>query len=473
MSSARHIVVIGGGASGVLVTARLLDASTALPVRVTIVEPSGRLGAGVAYGTEDPDHLVNVRASAMSADPSRPDELLAWVRGEHGGCGPDTFVARRDYRRYLGHHLARAAAGATAGSFEVRAERAEAIDVVDGGVRVRLSTSEVLEAATAVLAIGNPPPGTPEPFADVSDHPAWVADPWGPGRLASVDRASRILLVGTGLTMADVAITLARDHVEGPGDGPVRLTAISRTGLVPHAHLEVQPARPMQVIDLDRDGADVLELAARLRARGADGVGSEYPDEDWREVIDAVRPFANALWRRFDVTQRQLFVDRLARDWDVHRHRMAPLTARRVGALRDDGRLSVGRGRVLEVHAARDDRLRVVVDDGGDVRSETYDAVVNCTGPGRPWDGRGPSLVSGLLSAGVAVRDDLGLGLLTDAEGLLVDRCGRSVPEVLVIGPPRRGALWETTAIPELRSQALHIADRIVSDRRPTPVAVR
>ena len=61
--------------------------------------------------------------------------------------------------------------------------------------------------------------------------------------------------------------------------------------------------------------------------------------------------------------------------------------------------------------------------------------------------------------------DVLGLGLRTDAEGSLVDVVGRSRPELLVIGPPRRGALFETTAVPEIRSQALHLADRIVTGR--------
>jgi uncharacterized NAD(P)/FAD-binding protein YdhS len=38
---------------------------------------------------------------------------------------------------------------------------------------------------------------------------------------------------------------------------------------------------------------------------------------------------------------------------------------------------------------------------------------------------------------------------------------GQVVPGLYVVGPPRKGALYETTAIPELRSQAAALAQRL------------
>jgi uncharacterized NAD(P)/FAD-binding protein YdhS len=63
---------------------------------------------------------------------------------------------------------------------------------------------------------------------------------------------------------------------------------------------------------------------------------------------------------------------------------------------------------------------------------------------------------------GTARPDRFGLGLETTPEGALVAADGTVVPQILVIGPPRRGSLFETTAVPEVRSQALHIADHLV-----------
>ena len=460
-----HVVVVGGGASGVLVAARTADASSARPVAITIVEPSGRLAAGVAYGTDDPDHLVNVRASAMSADPSDPDDLVDWLRRTGAPADPDAFVARRDYRRYLQDHLERAVAAAPTASLEVRTDRVVGLDAGDGSTLVQLGGGGHLVADRVVLALGNPPPALPEPFAALGDHPAWVPDPWASGVLAAGQAASRVLLVGTGLTMVDVAITLGRDHDAPVGAGPLEITALSRTGLSPRVHLERQPLRPLHVVDLDRAGGDVDAMAERVRARCRDHVGAEYADEDWREVIDAIRPYANALWRRFDREQRERFLGHLVREWDVHRHRMAPRTGARFEAMRADGRLRLGVGRVLEAVPAADGQLAVTFEVDGEARTDRVDLVVNCTGPGRPWLDPRPSLVPDLVAAGIAVPDDLGLGLRTDAEGSLVDVVGRSRPELLVIGPPRRGALFETTAVPEIRSQALHLADRIVTGR--------
>ena len=86
------VLIVGGGASGVLTAARIMDATGARPARVIVVEPNERLAAGVAYSTEDTEHLLNVRASGMSADPSDPDELVRWI-AERGQPDRDTFVA--------------------------------------------------------------------------------------------------------------------------------------------------------------------------------------------------------------------------------------------------------------------------------------------------------------------------------------------------------------------------------------------
>ena len=460
-----RVVVVGGGASGVLVAARTLDASAARPVQVTVVDPSDVLAAGVAYSTVDPEHLLNVRASGMSADPSAPDDLVEWI-AERGEGGRDTFVPRRDYRRYLEEHLRRAEREAPAGTLEIRRDRVVGIEIGESTTRVALASGGHLEADRVVLALGNSAPGVPESLGSLDGRPGWVPDPWAPGALAPYVGAPEVLLVGTGLTMVDIAITLGRDTEADPGGGRVdsapRLLALSRNGLVPLRHLEFQPHRPIDIIDLDRDSRDVLALDRRIRARIVDHEGRQYPDEDWREVIDAVRPFANALWRRFDSEQQRIFLTQLLRQWDVHRHRMSPGTAQRFDSLQESGRLTIHTGQVLEASADPAGGIRVDLDLDGERTEMLVDAVVNCTGPGRSWSPPGNPVVVDLIAQGLAVPDEHGLGLRTTPEGSLVDASGRPVPEILVIGPPRRGSLFETTAVPELRSQALHLADHMV-----------
>jgi uncharacterized NAD(P)/FAD-binding protein YdhS len=58
------VLIVGGGASGLLAIHLLRCAAD--PIHVTILERRPNLGAGIAYATGQPDHLLNVRASNMS-----------------------------------------------------------------------------------------------------------------------------------------------------------------------------------------------------------------------------------------------------------------------------------------------------------------------------------------------------------------------------------------------------------------------
>src|SRR6185312_3085456 len=95
----RDVVVIGGGAAGILFTAHLAQAATR-PLRVAVVDggPS-RLGAGVAYATADPAHLLNVRAGGMSAWHDAPQHFVGWLAriAEADAAGRDDFVSRATY----------------------------------------------------------------------------------------------------------------------------------------------------------------------------------------------------------------------------------------------------------------------------------------------------------------------------------------------------------------------------------------
>ena len=64
-------------------------------------------GKGLAYGTRDPRHLLNVRSRHMSAFPDIPSDLVEWAR--RTGRQPDaqSFLPRRDYAVYLRETLDR------------------------------------------------------------------------------------------------------------------------------------------------------------------------------------------------------------------------------------------------------------------------------------------------------------------------------------------------------------------------------
>src|SRR6478735_10739754 len=100
------VAIVGGGASGTL-TAIHLMASRAHDLRVSMHDASGEIGKGLAYGTTDRRHLLNVRSRHMSAFPDIPGDLVEWAR--RTGRQPDAqaFLPRRDYAVYLRETLDR------------------------------------------------------------------------------------------------------------------------------------------------------------------------------------------------------------------------------------------------------------------------------------------------------------------------------------------------------------------------------
>lgn len=60
--------------------------------------------------------------------------------------------------------------------------------------------------------------------------------------------------------------------------------------------------------------------------------------------------------------------------------------------------------------------------------------------------------------------DELRLGFETDSQGCFIDSKDESVQGLFTLGPTRIPALWESIAIPEIREQALSVAELIISE---------
>jgi uncharacterized NAD(P)/FAD-binding protein YdhS len=257
-----------------------------------------------------------------------------------------------------------------------------------------------------------------------------------PGR----DGVAPVLLLGTGLTAIDVALTL-NEQARG-----VRMEALSRRGLLPRAH----PQRPAPAVDLGLpESADLGPLLRRVRAAVSEGA-------DWTAVVEYVRHHADRLWNGLTPAAQERFLRHVQRYWEVHRHRMAPPIAARINRLRDQGTLRIRSGRLLSVDA--DPRGGLLVRIEGEP-SRRYGAVISCTGPG-PL----PSS-SGLSSSGLSSAGPLLTGLFTDGLveagphglGLDADPNGQLSPGLWLVGPLRRGRAWESTAVPEIRAQVEHL----------------
>ena len=97
----------------------------------------------------------------------------------------------------------------------------------------------------------------------------------------------------------------------------------------------------------------------------------------------------------------------------------------------------------------------------GRVQTATYRRIINCTGPNIDLRATSDPFIQSLLQSGSIVADELGLGLQLDEKGYALKANNTRSETVLTIGALRKGQLWETTAVPELRAQAAQVAEQI------------
>lgn len=439
MLSADHIAIVGGGFSGTLLAINLLRHGEA---RVTLIERRGdRLGRGLAYGAARPDHILNVRAANMSALPDQPAHFSEWLKVRQAGQDA-SFATRRTYGRYLRDLLDEAESAA---GDRLRLIEAEAIDIVLSEDRavVRLRSGAGVEADLAVIAPGNLPPHDLPAFAGLATT-AYVDDPWAAGLVEGLGRDDRVLLLGSGLTAVDCALSLDAAGFAG------RIVAVSRRGLLPHAHAPAPaPAPP-----LERPTGSASWLVRQVRTRARD-IG-------WRAAVDELRSFTQDMWRAADAAERTRFLRHLRPYWDVHRHRIAPAVAERLAAMRAGGRLAIGAVKIMEARS-EDDRIAVALRARGDnlVTWRHFTRVVNCTGPlGDLRRARDP-LLRALSEKGLIRPDPLAIGIDVDRQCRAIDASGAAQDRLRVVGPMTRGAHWEIVAVPDIRGQVWTLAREI------------
>jgi uncharacterized NAD(P)/FAD-binding protein YdhS len=435
-----QVAVVGGGASGVLTAFQLLKGSDDA-LSVTVHEATGVLGRGIAYGTSDPRHLLNVRARHMSAYADVPSDLLDWTLRAGRDPDPLGFLPRMEYAAYLQDTLANVADH----RLRISAGRVDDVERVPGGFALR-TRDRVTTAATVVLAYGNQ---RPRPLTELAGLPGHLPDPWDLGAFRALPGDATVVIVGTGLTAIDTAITLLEDE---PGR---RVVMVSRHGLLPHAHIEQQSTAWVSDVPdgpLTADGIAAF-VRGQVDAAATHGV-------DWRNVVDGLRPQTQAIWQRLALEERRVFLASYARDWEVRRHRMAPEVAERIRGYRRDGRLTLVGGGIAGVDVVGGlAELRLP-----DLREPVLaDAVVNCTGPDPDISRSEDPLLQALQRRGLVAPDPLRLGLDATPDGRVLGADGLVVEGLFAVGPPRKGTLWESTAIPEIRTQAAEVARLVLA----------
>lgn len=157
--------------------------------------------------------------------------------------------------------------------------------------------------------------------------------------------------------------------------------------------------------------------------------------------------------------------------WDVHRHRIAPQVADVITEMLNSGQLTIFAGRIRE-YQALSNGVAVTISRRKTQTNEILQVhrVVNCTGVAADYRRSNHPLVTNLRTEGLIRPNILGLGLDANSQGALYEVNGTVSSLLYTLGTPRKGDLWETIAVPELRGQAQALSQELLQS---LPLRVR
>lgn len=463
----KTIAIVGGGFSGTMTAVNLARMSDR-PLRVVVINSKRPLGRGTAYGTNRSEHLLNVAARNMSALPDFPAHFLDWLRSRSEfNDVPDEqlremFVPRRIYGDYLRSLLAACLSPIDARSqVQVEAIDDEAVDIVpnaDGTASVLLKHAGTVDADQVVLATGNQPPGSFASPSPLRFDARYCADPWNDWSSCLPEPGGRIVLLGTGLTMVDVVLTLGKLKWDG------QIVAVSRNGMLPKSHF-----RGIAYADYVPADAESLGLAGLRKLVSQHCERLKQMSQNSAIAVDKLRPHTQRLWQSLSVDDKREFLKSDAAVWNVTRHRIAVSIHETLTDALDCGRLQVLRGSIEEL-VPQEQHIAVKLRSADGAEStQNADLVINCTGPQARFSMTGLPLFDHLLQKGLVCSDELDMGIQVDEDFAAIGEDGTASRLLYAIGPLLKGSLWETTAVPELRVQAMRVAE-VLLEREPVAV---
>lgn len=457
--SGRVVAIVGGGFTGGAVAWHLASHLPAEAARIVVFEPRQKLGAGLAYDTADPVHRINVPAVKMTIDPAFPDHFVDWVEATDAVAGdPDARAADGQLyprRQVFGSYVnAQIQPFVDKGRIEHRHGLVSAIERTNEGWRITADGGDALDADIVVIATSHPSPAAPKMLASILEgHPRFVPDPTVPNALKSIRESDSVLVVGNGLTSADVIASLTADGHKGP------ITAISRRGLRSRGH-------PLKIQEQHGDFITRPILSARLltrRIREAIRQAAVF-DVSWHAVLDAVRAQAFTIWRNLPVAERRRVVRHLRPFWDVHRFRIAPQVENAIDAAVLTGRLEILAASVAAV-SYHEGRIRAALrlGHGRGTRVRDFDAVVVTTGPAHGGILDSQPFLSRLASEGLIHADPARLGIACDEGSRALDQADRPVEGLYIAGPLARGTFGELMGLPQVSEHAKAVAGHIMT----------
>lgn len=450
------IAIIGGGFCGTLVAAQLMKKGDGKQ-NILLIEKGAVPARGIAYGTLDPFHILNVPANQMGAYPEAPDHFYQWLvehqnAWRHGDpafidieLSPHTYVPRHLYGFYLSNLLSEAYLEALDKGVQLELLQDEAVDIQANlchTLEIVLASGNKVEAQKVVLAVGVPTTkNIPSKCTQNSFQTPWTLKrehPLQAPHLEHLAKETTVGIIGSGLTMVDAAVSLLERGFSG------KIIAISKEGHLPETHRS-EGAYLDQLISCPLTARGFIqELRQEIHDRQKKG-------EDWRPVIDKIRQQIPAFWSHFSQEERKKVFKWLLPLWNRYRHRM-PL---RLAEILKNDAVELLAGKVVGVEGLGDKTaIRYIPKGGNEVLSQSVDFVLNCSGPELSLENNPLPIIKNLLKRGMITPHESGFGVS------VIDYSAKGPLEgsLYVVGQLLTGEFFEASAVPELRHQCAQLS---------------
>jgi uncharacterized NAD(P)/FAD-binding protein YdhS len=449
------VVIVGAGFSAIAVTCNLIQ-SLPPSASIAVIGDDPGFGRGTAYRTELYLHRLNVPAGRMSLHPDRPSDFVDWLKSRNIPLKEGDFASRGDYGLYVRDTLARLLRKKSdrCRMDFIKAKASGCFEQTSRTLIFDLNNGEQIGARNVVLCLGVGNASLPADVAALSSSARTrvVENPWRLSWMNRVKPDDRVCILGSGLTMIDQVLALQAHGHRGPID------VLSRRGLAPHGHVRTPPA-PVE-FDIDALPTRSSELLRLLRAKGR-------LVDDWRAIMDGLRPFTQQLWQRLPIEERRRFLRHALPWWSIHRHRVAPNVYLRFKTLLDAGTVRLKAG-FLQSIDTDGEGLRLSYRKRGSRTVERIEAdwLINCTGMERAGIGHSP-LLEEMTRQGLIEADPLRLGIrVNDRSQVVSEKLNKGIG-AYVVGALAAGQFWEITAVPDIRVQARKVAAELM-ERMPS-----
>ncbi|MFM9027568.1 MAG: FAD/NAD(P)-binding protein, partial [Bacteroidota bacterium] len=426
------------------------------PVSIMFFTDS-EFGEGPADSTTSGHQVLNDEDRNMSAYPDQPGHFTDWLISESKiNDGTDVhqmYAPRKLYGEYLQAQSDILLQKDPDIDIRIIEHRACFIKHIDGSFKIEAG-SETFTSDYLILATGNnipsDPKGVPTEFLGSEKY---FRNPWTFDPKKIKDQTLPVLIIGTGLTMVDTLLTLRENGFSG------KVTAVSPKGfeILPHRKYAVVSEIKDELIEPYRLEELFSLFRKHIRLVRSKGITGEA-------VVDAVRPFTQTIWKSLDERERKRFLSHLRHLWGLARHRLPPSQHEEMKNQLASGLFEIIGGRIIDVKETdRISTIHVCEKNSGNVILIDAGAVVNCTGPATDLNRTEDTFFRSMIQEGLIQPDALGIGLIADDCFRPLSSSGTPTQGLYALGSLLKGALWESTAVPELRAQCLKVA-RLISE---------